>query len=77
MSDEQILYLILTGAITPTILADKLNITDIEAQSIFMDLENRNLIYLKKIPIKVLGKLTPEYKIQYALTEYGMDMIEI
>lgn len=76
MNDKKLLNLISSGAVTPSILSNQLNISIEQAQSIFKDLENKNLIYLNKIPLRILNKLTPSYKEQYELTELGVEVIE-
>lgn len=76
MNDKELLNLISSGAVTPSILSNQLNISIEQAQSIFKDLENKNLIYLNKISLGILNKLTPSYKEQYELTELGVEIIE-
>lgn len=76
MDDKELLNLISLGAVTPSVLSSQLNISIEQAQSIFKDLESKNLIYLNKIPLRILNKLTPSYKEQYELTELGMEIIE-
>lgn len=76
MNNKELLYIISTGAVLPEILAKELEISLLEAESIFTKLENEGLIEKEEIHIPILNNPNA-YKIRYLVTEAGIEYADL